>query len=271
MDELRSVQLKAEAAGSPEAERERSNGPLLTVIVPAYNEAPRIANSLVRLDTLLRTAGVPAEILVVDDGSTDSTRAQAEQVIGELNAGAVIGCSQNRGIGHAVRVGVHHSRGEWIVLASADQDEDAAWFLDMVERGTCGQADVVVGSKWHPGSDVEYPVHRWVMSYAYQHLVRLLLRLPVRDTQGPMLFRGDLGRRLFARVATDGFAFSVEFLARVNREGARIAELPITVRQTAKRGRRAVRSAFSMLVSTVRITVRLRADRQQGMKRGGNC
>lgn len=255
------MQLEAEVAGSPEAEREKSNDPLLTVIVPAYNEAPRIANSLVKLATLLRTAGVPAEILVVDDGSTDSTRAEAEKAMKELNAGgSVIGYARNRGMGHAVRAGAERSHGEWIAVVSADQDENPACVRRFLQCVADGEVDVVVGSKWHPGSEVEYPFHRRILSYAYCVLVHLLFCLPLRDTQGPMLVRGELGRQLFARVKTDGFAFSVEFLAQANREGARIAEVPITVRQTAKPGRRAVRSVFSIFVSTVLVARRLRVE-----------
>jgi len=237
--------------------------PRMSIVVPAYNEGPRVYSSLVRLDTVLRAAEVDAEVLVVDDGSSDSTRIEAQRAARGMVSARVLGYSKNRGMGYAVKVGVESSRGEWIAIVSADQDEDPSCVLRFLERVGRHDADVVLGSKWHPDSEVEYPLHRRMLSYAYRSLVHVLLGVPFKDTQGPMLFEGELGRRLFSKVATENFAFSVEFLARAYREGARIVEVPIVVQHRKKKSRRVLRSMVTMLTGTVRAAHRLRSERRR--------
>ncbi len=200
----------------------------ISVIIPAFNEQGIIGQTV--QETVRALTGCDYEIVVVDDGSHDGTRAEARQAA-EGNARVqVVGYDKNEGKGWALRYGFEQTDGDLVALLDADLDLHPAqlWTLWKVMQET--GADVVIGSKQHPQSRVNYPWQRRMISTAYFLLIRWLFGLPLRDTQtGLKLFRRQVLQDVFPRMQVKGFAFDLELLVAADRFGYRTVEAPVVV------------------------------------------
>jgi glycosyltransferase involved in cell wall biosynthesis len=200
----------------------RRAGVELSVVVPVFNEERRLPGSLVGLGLALR--GLDAEVIVVDNGSTDRT---AEIVRDQRFPVRLLHCP-DRGKGAAVRAGVLAAHGRFVGFCDADlaASLDALpAVLHSLRRG----ADAVVGSRAHPGSQVRarHSVLRQLGAWAFRRAVRSLVS-GVGDTQcGFKFFARDVAMSAFEPLRTAGFTFDVEVLARVQRLGAVIEEVPV--------------------------------------------
>ncbi|WBB65927.1 glycosyltransferase [Micromonospora sp. WMMD812] len=204
-----------------------SDALVLDVVVPAYNEALRLPDTLVLLRQALADLGVPCRVTVVDNASTDGTA----DVVAGVPAGPVpvrlLHCA-DRGKGFAVRAGVLASDARYVGFCDADlatAPDNLGHVLWLLVDG----ADAVVGSRAHPESVVEERhslLRRWG-AVAFRAAVRQVVR-GVGETQcGFKFFRGDVARRAFAPLRCGGFAFDVEVLGRAERAGARLVEIPV--------------------------------------------
>jgi hypothetical protein len=134
-----------------------------------------------------------------------------------------------------------------------EQLED--FFTIMKSRG----ADVVIGSKFHPQSKVEYPRLRRIYSFFYFMLVRSLFGLPVRDTQtGIKLFKREVLEQVLPRVLVKRFAFDLELLANVHHFGYRIVEAPVVVNFNRVCSRLRLPAVWNVFVDTLAIFYRMR-------------
>jgi dolichyl-phosphate beta-glucosyltransferase len=222
-------------------------GRRLTVVVPAKDEAGRIAATVTRLREEL--ADLDLEVLVVDDGSTDDTAIVAE------HAGArVLRHDVNRGKGAAVRSGVLAADGRTVAFLDADLAYPPAQvrpLLAAIEEGW----DVAVGDRFHPASVVEGRTRvRFVAGRLFNLLTVTVLLGQYRDTQcGCKAFRSDVARSLFERARLDGFAFDVEVLHLVERDRLSLLEVPVTLTETGGSSVRLVRATFEMLRDLLRV------------------
>jgi hypothetical protein len=195
-----------------------------TNLVSAYREQGRITASLSMLSDELAALGFPYEIIVVSDGNTDGTEAEARSTPGPVT---VIHYPTNRGKGYAIRRGLAETKGDRVVFIDADMElhpQGIGTLLTLLDVG----ADVAIGSKRHPDSRVHYPMPRRIQSWAYQALVRRLFGLNVTDTQtGIKAFRGDLIRAVAPNLTNEGFSFDLELLVTLTEQGATIAEGPV--------------------------------------------
>lgn len=203
----------------------------LTVVTPCYNGSSHIAGNLSSLRAALAGRDISSEIILVSDGSTDATPQEASRAACE--GLRVIHYEQNRGKGFALRTGLAHAKGTFVAFIDSDGDLDPGdlpRFLDLMQLY---KADLVVGSKRHPLSEVQYPVVRRVMSWGYHLLVRVLFGIKVRDTQtGIKLIRRDLLAEVLPRMVEKRFAFDLELLVAARRLGyKRILEAPVTLKQ----------------------------------------
>jgi dolichyl-phosphate beta-glucosyltransferase len=244
----------------------------ISIVIPAYNEEVRLPALLEKLDTEAEEAAAAAgmrlhEVLVVDDGSTDRTRQllKAAEVENEW-LHPVFPYDRNRGKGAAFAAGALRAEGDYVLLA----DVDLSTPLDELAKLTAaldGGADVAIGSRAVAGAVVERgPAHRKVTGNTFNVAVRLLTGLRVRDTQnGFKLFPTEAVKRYAARQTCPGFAFDVELLMRADREGLRIAEVPILYMHDL-RSRVSVASASpQMLREVVRLSYRLRVRKDDGV------
>ena len=205
----------------------------LSVVIPAYNEAAIIGETIARVAAYLETEG-RHELVVVDDGSGDETAAIVQAFAERHPCVRLVSNPGNRGKGYAIRNGVLHARGEYVLYTDADlvyPIEGLAQFLAALRAG----ADVAIGSRSHAGTlfalhprHFSYIYQRYLVGRAYIATVNALLGLGVADTQcGFKAFRGEVARDVFARLCLDDFAFDVEALYVARQRGYRIVELPV--------------------------------------------
>ncbi|MDI6698866.1 MAG: glycosyltransferase family 2 protein [Candidatus Saccharicenans sp.] len=232
-----------------------SNNIYLTVVVPAYNEEKRIGFSLFRIKDYLQSRHLSAEIILVDDGSTDRTAEVALEIMEDYPDFRVITLPLNRGKGAAVRAGMLQARGELVLFTDADLStpiEELEKFLPLIREGY----DLVIGCRALPESIIKER-QSWLREHlgkCFNLLVRLLVMRGFRDTQcGFKLFRKEAAREIFFRLETEGFAFDVEVLLLARRLGYRIAQLPVVWINHPQSRVRLFRTSLSMLVELLKI------------------
>ncbi|MDD5705579.1 MAG: glycosyltransferase [Kiritimatiellae bacterium] len=232
---------------------------LLSIVMPAFNLAGVIGANIERVRALV-AGHVPFEIVVVNDGSRDGTGAAIEAAAaGHPDCIRAVLLEENGGKGAALRHGFYASRGSHVLLLDADLDLDPGLigrFFEIMQRD---QADIVIGSKRHPESRIDYPLRRRIASYVYYTLVRLLVGLPVTDTQtGMKLFRREALQWAFDRMLVRRFAFDLEMLAIASGHGYRVSEAPIKMHFGRKTGSLTWGNVRSVMVDTLAIFYRLR-------------
>ena len=243
----------------------RVNG-RISVVIPAFAQEKTIRDDLVRIQARIEQISDDFEIIVVVDGVVDRTAELARGVAGPHTRIEIL--PENRGKGYAVRRGVNLTRGDVVGFIDAGGDIDPAAIETTARLVDEDLADIAVGSKRHPESDVKYPIRRRIFSWGYQILCRALFGLDVRDTQVGIKFMSRAAAdAVFPQVHTDGFAFDIELLALAHRRGfVRLEECPVRV-DLAFPSAIGAGSVFQMLFDTLRIYVRMRLFRQYGPSR----
>ena len=203
----------------------------ISIIIPAYNEEKRLPGSLRLIIDYLRRGGWPfAEILVVDDGSTDDTVQVAEQARAAYPNLRVLRNPGNRGKGYAVRHGMLESRGEWALFSDADlstpiEEVEALW--QAIQRDS---AQIALGSRALNRKliGVHQSFFRENVGKLFNLGMWLATGLPFRDTQcGFKLFETAAAREVFRRQMLYGLGFDVEVLFIARRLGYREVEVPV--------------------------------------------
>ena len=233
----------------------------LSVVLPCYRLEKSVADNLARAAASLRAQGIPFELVPVDDGSGDGTGAEIERAAAALAAeGAVVRpvlLPKNGGKGAALVAGFRASRGSHVLLLDGDLELSPDRTGDFLRRMAKSGADAVIGSKMHPESRVDYPWLRRLASRVYYGLVKLLVGLPVHDTQtGMKLFTRRALGLAFDRMVTKRFAFDLEVLSILHDAGMRVAEAPIDLDYTGKAGSLTYRNVRDVLVDTAAIFYR---------------
>ncbi|MDD4979700.1 MAG: glycosyltransferase [Candidatus Omnitrophica bacterium] len=230
----------------------------ISIVMPAYNEAGRIASSIEETARAFNSFGHPWELIIMDDGSTDQTYERAAALTQKYPQLVVRRNPANTGKGRAIKKALHYITGDYTLFIDADMDLHPLQFQTLFDIMRLDNADIVIGSKLHPNSIVDYPIQRKIISFVYYILVRLLFNLPCHDTQtGLKLFKTEVLRDVLPRVLVKEFAFDLEVLVNAHRLGYKIAEAPIILKPQRPYGRIGYRALYTTGWDTLAIFYRM--------------
>jgi glycosyltransferase involved in cell wall biosynthesis len=202
--------------------------PNLSIIIPSYNEETRLPATLERIVSYIDAKQPDAEVIVVDDGSTDRTAAVAEPFRGRLRNLRVVSNGVNRGKGFSVKHGFSEATGEIVLFTDADLSapiEEADKLLAALRNH-----DVAIGSRAMDRSLIEthQSAFREFAGILFNKIVRTILRLPFVDTQcGFKAFRRERCQIIFKQQTIERFGFDPELLYLARRHGLSTAEVPV--------------------------------------------
>lgn len=237
----------------------------LSIVMPVYNLVSSIAQNLETTAELFESRDINTELVPVDDGSSDGTAKIIDGFVA-ANKGrwkhveiTPVLLAANSGKGSALKAGFLASKGAYVMLLDGDLDikpkQTPYFFESLVASG----ADVVIGSKRHHRSVVQYPWHRRLVSWVYFKLVKIFIGLPITDTQtGMKLFRREVLGEALARMLLKTYAFDLELLSIAYSRGAKIAEAPVVIKFGTKLGALKPHTISTMAIDSLAVFYRLR-------------
>ena len=239
----------------------KSTKKLLSLVVPAYKQEKTIKKDLETIDATLEE-GLPAEydyeVICVIDGRLDKTEEEARKV--SSSKVKIYTYEKNSGKGYAVRYGMNLAKGDLISFLDAGMDISPKGIMMLMAHMEWYNADVIVGSKRHPVSRVNYPILRHLLSIGYHLAVKILFGLPLTDTQsGIKIFRRQVIKKILPRLVIKRYAMDIEMLAVAKYFGfGRIYEAPIEVRFDRSTSTVKWTTSFRMLWDTWAVFYRLK-------------
>ncbi|RMF85731.1 MAG: glycosyltransferase family 2 protein [Nitrospinota bacterium] len=219
-----------EAAHKLIASLRANHTPVLSVVIPAYNEEKRLGPTLAGCMEFLDREGIPHEIVVVDDGSRDQTASLVNTFSQRHPHIRLISLERNRGKGAAVRTGVFAAQGALILLNDADGATPIAELFRLLAEMALTGCEVVIGSRAldSPDTHVEKKLYRFLLGRIFALLVNLLVVPHIKDTQcGFKLFTRSAAQQIFSYQTLDGFSFDVEVLYLAHKLGYRVREVAV--------------------------------------------
>lgn len=233
---------------------------LLSVVVPAYRQEKTIKHDLESIDQTLSKglSDYGYEIICVVDGSLDNTEKEAKKA--KSNHITVLTYPKNQGKGYAVRLGMQKAKGDLVSFLDAGMEISPASVMMLMIHMQWYNADIIVGSKRHPVSRVNYPILRRIYSIGYHLIVKLLFGLPLTDTQsGIKIFKSKVMNAILPRLLVKRYAMDIEMLAVAKRLGfSRIYEAPIEVTFDKKTSSVHWKTILKMAWDTLAVFYRLR-------------
>jgi dolichyl-phosphate beta-glucosyltransferase len=203
----------------------------LSIVIPAFNEERRLPATLDKVLAWLDTNSCrDAEILVVDDGSTDATAALVDIRAAQEPRLRLVRNPGNRGKGYAIRNGMLEAKGDWILFSDADLSAPIEEFPKLLATAEEQGAAIAIGSRALDRSLIGVHQSQWreMSGIIFNKIMRLITGLPFEDTQcGFKLFRRDAARRVFPLQRLDGFSFDVEDLFVARTLGIPAVEVPV--------------------------------------------
>ncbi len=230
----------------------------VSVIIPAHNELSRIFSSLEETIKTFEEFGCQYEIIIMDDGSTDGTYEAVQKLCRKNNNVFIKKNWQNYGKGRAIKKGIRYATGDYIVFLDADMDLHPAQLQTFIDIMRLDDADIVIGSKMHPNSVVDYPWRRKLISRIYFLIIKVLFGLPIHDTQtGLKLFKKEAIKEIFPRILVKQFAFDLEILVNAYHLGFKIAEAPVVLQTKRPFGRIGWQAMYKTGIDTLAIFYRM--------------
>jgi len=247
----------------------RSSMPdLISFIIPTYNEGRNLYSNLMECHQVVSELKIPFEMVVVNDGSEDNSWSEILRFANAHSEVVPVTYSHNFGKGHALRVGTRRARGNLVVFLDADMEIHPSQIGRFIEEMKESHADVVIGSKRHPESKVDYPTKRKFLSWGYHLVIRAMFDLDLTDTQpGFKLFKKEVLDKEMNKVVAEAYAFDLDLLANASMDGYKIVEAPIELKFSRKFGGRiGFKTVRSIFIETLGIYYRLRVEKRQNKR-----
>ena len=213
-----------------EGYRDNVAHPALSIVIPAFNEHARIEGTLKRVMACVQERGWDAEVLVVDDGSTDETVAIVQHWMESHGRLHLVKNPGNRGKGYSVRNGLLQAAGDIVMFTDADLSspmEEAERLMAAIDAG----ADVAIGSRWldKQKQTVHQPLYRRFFGRCFNKVTRLVMGLPFKDTQcGFKAFKREAAQTIFRLQTIERWGFDPEILFIAQKLRYKIVEVPVT-------------------------------------------
>jgi len=230
-------------------------GPDYSIIIPAYNEAKRLAPTLDKVLSFARAQRWKFEVIVVNDGSRDNTADIVATYSRSNSQVRLIENPGNRGKGYAVKNGMLNARGRILLMSDADLSspiEEASKLFDAIERG----ADVAIGSRWLDPSTqtVRQPWYRQLFGRVFNMLIRVILGLGQKDTQcGFKAFSRSSAQLLFRMQRIERWGFDPELLFLSHRFHLTVREVAVEWAHDPASKIRPFRDAFNILSDVIQV------------------
>ena len=241
--------------------------PYLSIVIPAYNEALRIGTTLEKVRQYLSSRNFPCELIVVDDGSSDSTPDLLREVEERHPGMRVLRNEPNRGKGFSVRRGVLEARGEFVLFTDADLSAPIEETNKLLAALESSRVDAAVGSRALKRRliGVHQPWYRELAGRCFNLVVRAFTGLKIHDTQcGLKLFRRSSTRRAFELQCVNGFGFDPEVLFLIDRLGGTIEEVPVRWNDNPATKVRFLRDATRMFLDLIALRWRALTGKYDG-------
>lgn len=230
----------------------------ISVIMPAFNEAEVIERNILETIDTFKRFNLDFEIIVIDDGSTDDTLQKIKNISEKFTNVKVTRNMENYGKGRALKKGFRLATGQYVVFLDSDIDLHPAQIETFFDIMKLDNADIVIGSKRHPNSVLNYPLQRKIISSVYFFLIKIMFGLPIKDTQtGLKLFKYEVLKRVFPKIVVKAFAFDLEVLVNAHRLGYKIAEAPVIIDSKREFNRIGIYEIIEMWVDTMAIFYRM--------------
>ena len=226
-----------------------------SIVLPAYNEGLRIGVTLEKVLSFAAARGWKAEVIVVNDGSSDNTSEVVKQQARRNPTLRLVENPGNRGKGYSVRNGILHAQGDILLFSDADLSspiEEAPKLFSAIERG----ADIAIGSRWLDPKlqTTRQPLRRQIFGRAFNLALRLVLGLHFKDTQcGFKAFRRQAAGVVFPLQKIERWGFDPEILFLAKTLGLKVKEVPIVWAHREGGGINPIRDGFRMLGEMLRI------------------
>jgi dolichyl-phosphate beta-glucosyltransferase len=231
-----------------------------SVIIPCYNEAARIGDTVRATIDYLAVESPGAELIVVNDGSTDATSTIVREIVGDAKVETrLLENFPNRGKGAAVRSGLLAATKPIGLFFDADLSTPLTEIPKLIEPIANGEVDVAFGSRALDRNliGVHQPWRREQAGRVFNFIVRVATGMPFWDTQcGFKAFRLDVCRPILKQAHTVGFAFDVELLFLAHRAGLRLREIPVQWNHAEGSKVRVVQDSLRMLREVIALRTR---------------
>lgn len=230
----------------------------ISIIIPAYKEAAVIGYTLSGLNNFLRKNNYNFEIIVVSDGDQETFKKATEFAL-ENPRIKIYGYPENHGKGYTLKYGFSKTTGDPVFFFDAGGDFMPEEIKNFLEYKRINKVNIVIGSKRHPLSRVEYPLERKIISRLGQLLTKILFDLNIRDTQvGLKLFDRGVLEKIMPLLLIKQYAFDIELLALAKKYDYKITEAPVTLKLNFSNSGINFNSIFKTLWDTLAVFYRLK-------------
>ena len=230
----------------------------VSILVPVFNIEKNIEKNINILIEKISPFMTNFEIIISDDGSDDNSKKAIEKICAENKNIIGVYSKENHGKGNALKRACEIANGKYIIFCDGDMEIDPSQLENFFEIMNKENADIVIGSKRHKNSVVNYSNTRKIISFVYFMFVKIFFHLPIQDTQtGLKLFKREAIINIFPRILVKAFAYDLEVLVACNSNGKKIVSAPVIVNPNRHFGLIKLSVLWKTFIDTLAIFYRL--------------